>query len=245
MAIQTVSSEVATQRKLLEMWHENTGTHMLDSGGAYGRNWERNQAKTLEDLTAPEGYFEKDETLTLNTFAFLSKHLTFTDGARALTEMFRAWVDSKEMQEAYYNTPYSMEEFLHTINAKPQLTDNEIMSFNSYNWENWADATLQGVCFALGDTNYTALSYHGGADVRGGYTDLVIFESCTYWLMEMSDVEVWCGACKVHGHIRGMVDEDYTNDNDDIETPDGYDVMSGCPVCGGDWEVNSSDCSRE
>lgn len=245
MAIQTVRLEVATARKLLEMWQENTGSHMLDSGGVYGRNWERNQDKTLEDLSAPEGRFVNDLTLSLNTFAFLSKHLMFTENARALTEMFRAWVDSKDMFDAYYNSPSSMEEFLHTLNAEPQWMDTEITSFNSYNWENWADATLRGVCFELGDTNYTALSYHGGCDVRGGYTDLVIFESCTYWLFEMSDLEVWCGACKVHGHINGMADENYYKNGEEIETADGYDVMSGCPACGGDWKVYSLDCSGE
>jgi hypothetical protein len=123
--------------------------------------------------------------------------------------------------------------------------DTEIMSFNTYNWENWADATIQGVCFALGDRNYTALSYHGGADVRGGYTDLVIFESCTYWLVELSDIEVWCDTCKIHGYIRGMCDEDYYKDGDEIDIPEGYDVMAGCMVCKGDWEVSSLECGGD
>lgn len=32
-----------TKHLIYEMLTENTGRHMLDSGGAYGRNWERNQ----------------------------------------------------------------------------------------------------------------------------------------------------------------------------------------------------------
>jgi hypothetical protein len=35
---------------LFSMFTENTGRHMLDSGGAYGRNWERNQNKAVEDF---------------------------------------------------------------------------------------------------------------------------------------------------------------------------------------------------
>jgi hypothetical protein len=35
---------------IYKMLTENTGAHMLDSGGAYGRNWERNQVKTIEDF---------------------------------------------------------------------------------------------------------------------------------------------------------------------------------------------------
>lgn len=234
---------LATQHKLLEMWQENTGRHMLDSGGAYGRNWERNQKKTIDDLTESEGRFVKDLTLSFNTFTFLTKHLMFTDGAKALTEQFRAWVDKQPLGEAYYNAPGSMEEFLETLNAEPQWMDTEIMSFNTYNWENWADEVLQGVLFALDERNYTALSYHGGCDVRGGYTDLVVFESCPYWMSELSDIEVWCNTCKISGSIRGMCDEDYYKDGDEIEIPDGYDVMAGCIKCKSDWEVGSLECS--
>jgi hypothetical protein len=35
---------------LFSMFTENTGRHFLDSGGAYGRNWERNQNKAVEDF---------------------------------------------------------------------------------------------------------------------------------------------------------------------------------------------------
>jgi hypothetical protein len=37
---------------IYEMMQENTGTHMLDSGGAYGRNFEHNAKKTIEDFRA-------------------------------------------------------------------------------------------------------------------------------------------------------------------------------------------------
>jgi hypothetical protein len=43
----TQPQRTETQTVLLEMFQENTGAHMLDSGGAYGRNWERNQGKDL------------------------------------------------------------------------------------------------------------------------------------------------------------------------------------------------------
>ena len=31
-----------------EMLKENTGTHFLDSGGSYGRSWQRNQKRDFE-----------------------------------------------------------------------------------------------------------------------------------------------------------------------------------------------------
>ena len=38
------------EQTIFEMITENTGSHMLDSGGAYGRNWQRNQGKTIDDF---------------------------------------------------------------------------------------------------------------------------------------------------------------------------------------------------
>lgn len=40
-----------TKEVILSQLQENTGRHMLDSGGAYGRSWERNQGKTWDDFT--------------------------------------------------------------------------------------------------------------------------------------------------------------------------------------------------
>ena len=39
-----------TKQLIYKMLTQNTGAHFLDSGGAYGRNWERNQVKTIEDF---------------------------------------------------------------------------------------------------------------------------------------------------------------------------------------------------
>lgn len=234
-----------TERKLLEMWQENTGTHFLDSGGASGRNWQRNQGKTLEDMEAIDGYFERDFHVFFNTFTFLLKHITYTKESANLTDLFRAWVDDTPKGEAFYNTPGSMEEFLLEHGAEPQWMDDRIEAFNTYNWDNYADAVLQGVPFALGDRNYVALSYHGGADVRGGYSDLVIFESCTCWIFATSDIELYCKACGIHAFIRGMHDMDMQRQGEEFEPASNYDVLSGCPDCKGDWEVSSPECSGD
>jgi hypothetical protein len=39
----------ATEEALLAMLRENTGRHFLDSGDAYGRHWQRNQTRDLEN----------------------------------------------------------------------------------------------------------------------------------------------------------------------------------------------------
>lgn len=38
------------EQTIFEMITENTGTHMLDSGGDSGRNWQRNQGKSIDDF---------------------------------------------------------------------------------------------------------------------------------------------------------------------------------------------------
>ena len=38
------------EQAVYNMLLENTVTHFLDSGGAYGRHWQRNQDKTIQDF---------------------------------------------------------------------------------------------------------------------------------------------------------------------------------------------------
>ena len=61
-----------TKEVLKEMLTENTGIHLLDSGGVYGRHWERNQGRdfdnepaTLLKFNSSEGEFEIDITHNL------------------------------------------------------------------------------------------------------------------------------------------------------------------------------------
>lgn len=66
-----------TKQIIYGMLTENTGAHFLDSGGAYGRNHERNKLKTIEDFERePEqsyiynyGYIER----RVSVFHYLSQ----------------------------------------------------------------------------------------------------------------------------------------------------------------------------
>lgn len=233
----TVSSYAKTAKSLLAQWTENTGQHMLDSGGHMGRNWERNQGKTVESFTeapevtiepAPYGY------VIVNTFQYLLKHLDVTADSEHLTSQFRAWVDSQPEGEAYYNTPHSVESWLESVNAEPAEYRDSIECFNTYNWENSLDSVLQGVLFRVGDVTYTALSYHGGADVRGGYTDFVVYESCACWTHNTEDVTLCCSGseCDVYLDLRG--DQGGTDKDIVIGEP--------CPECGSELVGYGSEC---
>lgn len=88
--------------KLAEMFVENTGTHFLDSGGAYGRAWQRNQQAMgertpLEWLASvPQAQITDHQVqgnykwigVTINTYHFLEKCLSYDE---TLTEAFKAW----------------------------------------------------------------------------------------------------------------------------------------------------------
>ena len=44
--------KLTLEQTIAAMLTENTGTHMLDSGGANGRAWQRNIGKTVDDFRA-------------------------------------------------------------------------------------------------------------------------------------------------------------------------------------------------
>jgi hypothetical protein len=242
---ETIMSTTTTDRtatQLLKQWQENTGWHMLDSGGHMGRNWERNQGKTLESFTeAPEATIEPAPYgyVTVNTFQYLLKHLEATADSEHLTAQFRAWVESMPEGEAYYNSLGSAEEWLESIGAQSwedwQPSDRAPQGFNTYNWENSLDSVLQGVEFSVSGVHYVALSYHGGADVRGGYTDYVVYEACDCWLYNTEDVTLACTGedCEVLLDLRG--DQDGTDKDIEIGKP--------CPECGSDFKAYVGECT--
>src|SRR4051794_30643908 len=67
-----------TDEILAGMFTENTGSHMMDSGGAYGRNWERNRDRTVDDfLTAPEVYLQHNEFVVVDAFHWLRERVEY------------------------------------------------------------------------------------------------------------------------------------------------------------------------
>lgn len=101
-----------------------------------------------------------------------------------LTQQFWDWVyepeDNYEAQR-YTNTTYSVEEWLRDEDEFPEqeLIDTEgdyCGTVNTYNGEDMLSQTLQYIMFSVYDTLYVGMTIHGGADVRGGYGTVVIFE---------------------------------------------------------------------
>lgn len=168
-----------TQRKVASMLRENTGASILDSGGAYGRSWQRNlvrafwsgPATTLEGRIGYDGHAELE--VTHNVFHWLCDRLEYRPdltrrmtalGRRedlsgfALAERFPAYLAGKGAEVGGF------------------YGEGDPVVVNTYNGEDLLSQTLQYVYFEFDSQGYVALQIHGGADVRGGYTEPVIFE---------------------------------------------------------------------
>lgn len=236
-----IATVTKTAEKLAEMFTDNTGTNMLDSGGTSGRHWQRNAGKTAADfLAAPEG---KSDWLSISAFHLCNKFLTHSSAAEIMTAQFREWVNEQPEGEAYFNSVGSAVEF---IGERFDVPEKEARDFNTYNWENLLDQTLQGVEFELHGQKWVGLSVHGGADVRGGYSDLVFFEACECWLYHSDSVSLACGDCGLTITKRGPDVEGWDYEEQEERTPSGYWEGESCFSCGSkgltDFEIESCFC---
>lgn len=177
------------QNLVYKMLTENTGSSFLDSGDAYGRAWQRNQKKTLQDfIKSPECTLEitnckysGEERIELDVTISVFHHMVNTLELDALCNRFnRREVNNWNSQE-FYGVSDKGEKFL--------LEHFKISSetFNTYNWSAKYSQVLQGCELEHKETGdkYILIQIHGGCDVRGGYTDAKLFKlSCEYFLSE-------------------------------------------------------------
>ena len=175
----------AVKKLVYELLTADTGKHPLDSGGAYGRHWERNAKKTIEDFEAePEAVLDvkhNDVYPTISLYHYLTRILHLDD----LCNEFNALpVDDWDCED-YYGVSKAGEQWLKDHNFEP-LGD----TFNSYNGDSILSQVIQGERFEVNGDYYVLLQVHGGCDVRGGYTDAKLFrlddeyqlydESCSF-----------------------------------------------------------------
>jgi hypothetical protein len=163
-----------TQQLVYKMLTENTGSHILDSGGAYGRHHERNAKKSIDDffdepaeqVTFDYGYL----TRTLSVFHYLSE-LELDDVCR---EFNRLNDDAQDWDcDEVHGVSSKAWEYLSS------LGDVEIeRSFNTYNGDSDLSQVLQGAFVKINtdEVSHVLIQIHGGCDVRGGYTDAKLFE---------------------------------------------------------------------
>lgn len=215
-----------TQQKILEQLKENTGRHICDSGGAYGRHFERNASKSWEDLANDPVRLEafvyshttphKLELIgTVKVAAYMKENLTYRQD---LQDAFHVWVEkneeiTKDMYETeqvfafaqQFKTKYDKPEFTYTYNHDSALDQNiQFITFE------WIDAEGYDVKAAL-------VSTHNGCDARAGFSSY-----CAYEI----DHDHYLGDCQINGYCCASQqwDEQGINQGYPDKGPDLFDM---------------------
>jgi hypothetical protein len=210
----------STSDVLKDMLTENTGRHMLDSGGAYGRNWERNQNRDFD--AEPKASMSFGPTLSL--YHFLNDRLEY---APIMDRLFN--IVSADSDEPWL---VDMQDFAERVGG-------EAYTYNSYNTENMLSQDIQWTQFTYGWQTYILLQIHGGCDIRGGYTKPRAFIVEPDWAYGMNDAEIYCTSCDFGFSIMGSEYIDKDGSFTDISI-DLWDSDTVCPECGSPLGVDAT-----
>lgn len=175
-----------TERVLYHMLRENTGANILDSGGAYGRSWERNQAVDFASRPRASVQFwarswhgeapKIEVDVTIDLYHFLNEKLDYD---RAMTRAFNRFAVLPDNEDKGW---IEISELFPDWIAERRETDAEVIGCeNSYNCDNFLSQTIQFVLFTMDHEQYCILQVHGGCDVRGGYTRPKVFRCTDEW----------------------------------------------------------------
>ena len=171
------------QKEVYAMLIENTGKHMLDSGSAYGRNWQRNKSKTIEDFNNEteqqityDSRYQGFERL-VSVFHYLSE-LDIDYICEQFNELNR---DATNWDSNFYGVSLEASEYLDSLKNQDIEIDelpygDHWSTFNTYNGDSDLSQVLQGSWIKIDDEMYLILQIHGGCDVRGGYTNARLFK---------------------------------------------------------------------
>ena len=169
-----------TNELIYSMLVENTGSHMCDSGGAYGRHHERNASKTIEDFEK-----EPEEEIIVGKYG-LERNVSvyhYLNGmcldniCREFNELNTNPDDWEADDEDGYLYGVSREAWDY---LKCSFDVEIERGFNTYNGDSDLSQTLQGSTLTINDEYYYLIQIHGGCDVRGGYTDAKLFACDIY-----------------------------------------------------------------
>ena len=166
-----------TKQIIYEMLTEPTGKHMLDSGGAYGRHWERNQKMSLEDFENEKEYefFDTDTEYPYREKSLFHHLIESCEFAERETMTFENWIDEDKFN--FIDNPLGRGHDLESVEEyMTERFGQEAECINSYNGDCDLSQTIQFVHVGdIYDNDMIALSIHNGCDVRGGYTDYRFF----------------------------------------------------------------------
>lgn len=175
-----------TKKIIAGMLKENTGIAMMDSGGAYGRHWQRNQSRIFDTESSYTLKIDRyGIEYTKNIYHFLTENLEYNarltnnfnsfssklDKYTSWFECLNQWFDLKIKKGVITCTSFYGE----TAIDKNDSSD-KIFCHYTYNEENCLSQDYQYYLFGTDDdTEIIALMIHGGCDARGGFTSPKFF----------------------------------------------------------------------
>ena len=153
------------------MLQQNTGEALCDSGGVYGRHWERNAKRTQKDFeNEPVVSGNKEDGETISVYHYLTE-----EAGLSLDDLCDEYNNLKcdAFDSDIYGVSKKQKKWLDKKGFKV------VNDFNSYNDECYLSQVIQGTYITdrdNDDANYVLLQIHQGCDVRGGYTDAKLFK---------------------------------------------------------------------
>ena len=179
------------ERSLWRQMTESTGADICDSGGAYGRGWERN--RRAHDLKArPFATIDLDfgpdsPDVSVSTFHRLSEELGCAPGMNRRLARFNRQFD-----------PDNVRSWLDVSEAFAEKVGRDVGYYLSYNDEySVIDQVVQFVSFTDDGSGaeYVLLQVHGGCDVRAGYSKPVAYEVSEIDPF-VSTLQEWSASCQ-------------------------------------------------
>jgi len=219
---------------IYSMITENTGRHMLDSGGAYGRHWERNSKRSLQDFVqAPPVTFKAsvyNERLEFNVMKSLFHHLANNlELCEYENKLWLTW-DKLHSDWSYSDSEYGfynamLERDTKWIQKKPFLehgdynpSDFEGEHFSGYTYNDENILSQDFVYYIMGD--YVFIQTHNGCDARGGFSQPRLFK-LNQWDNYLFDYDRYTIGCDREDSHSWDFDRYYENDsNTDIKLND-------------------------
>lgn len=165
MSIKVTGSKLATATAIADMLKENTGRHMLDSGGIYGYGYD--VRKDVDYPNTPDHY-TRNGFYVKSTFHHLLDNLTVDAEENARFARFAS-------QPEHQDEPWSatLDAYCRTMHY---TAENAGLTYNT---ENFLDVDFQWVEVDdkedFNDRELVVVRSHNGCDIRGGYSAPVWF----------------------------------------------------------------------
>lgn len=191
-----IREEDELKRAIQEMLIENTGCNILDSGGAYGRGWEKNRSRDFEnEKTLSVEVGDDPVIIQYNTYKYLVTFLEITEESRELDRQLQKAIELYDGNNHLADMQDFMEE------REQDGYDHRNIT-NTYNYDNILSEVLQYGVLINEDTDehFIILQIHNGCDVRGGYTKPRVFSLGTednfcYFLIAETEIRAYCEKC--------------------------------------------------